>query len=187
MGRSAQSPAVDLTKAAPDSSASPSTRGSRSLPAIFVAALTVVAALVTALTLLLLDARSATDDEKRDALVVDTAREVVVNLTTLNHNDPDGDIERILAGTTGSFRDEFTATEDSFRQVLNMGQVESAGEIKEAGLIDADDSSAQVLVAAASTVKNADAPEGQSRVYRMKVSLESVDGSWLVSNVEFVS
>ncbi len=160
------------------------------LPATVLVLLTLtvlIIALLVAGTIMLLDVRSADSDKTRDATVLDTARQVVVNLTTLNHNSVDADIGRILGGTTGSFRDQFSNASGSFRQVLDRGKVDSTGEIKEAGLISSDDDNAQVLVAAASTVKNTDAPNGESRVYRMKVSLQHIDNSWLVSDVEFVA
>lgn len=160
----------------------------RRLWAILLPALVLVnVALVITASLMLHNVRQTDADKTTDTTVVETARQVVVNLTTLNHASADADINRILAGTTGTFRDQFSNASGSFRQVLDTGQVDSTGDIKEAGLIDANDDTAHVLVAAASTVKNTDAPNGESRVYRMKVTLEHVDNAWLVSNVEFVS
>ena len=71
--------------------------------------------------------------------------------------------------------------------MLNEGQVESTGEVKSVGIIDATDDHATVLAAVTSTVKNTEAPDGELRVYRMKMILDQVDGRWLVSNVEFVA
>ena len=50
-----------------------------------------------------------------------------------------------------------------------------------------NDNQATVLTAVTSIVKNTEAPEGQQRVYRMKMTLDHTDGRWLVSNVEFVA
>ena len=131
--------------------------------------------------------RSEQAAQSRDRQVLDTARQVVVNLVTLRHQSVDEDIQRVADGTTGPFRDQFTSASGSFGDVLNQGQVESTGEVKVAGLVEADDNHAVVLAAVTSTVKNTEAPDGEIRVYRMKVSLESVDGNWLVSDVEFVA
>jgi Mce-associated membrane protein len=65
--------------------------------------------------------------------------------------------------------------------------VESTGEIEEAGIVTADDKHAVALAAVTSTVKNTEAPDGEIRVYRMKVTLDVVDDKWLVSDVEFVA
>ncbi|MBA8961936.1 Mce-associated membrane protein [Rhodococcus percolatus] len=133
------------------------------------------------------DLRAEQTAQSRDEQVLETARQVVVNLVTLRHQSVDEDIQRVADGTTGPFRDQFTSASGSFGDVLNQGQVESTGEVKEAGLVDADDDHAVVLAAVTSTVKNTEAPDGEIRVYRMKVSLDSVDGNWLVSDVEFVA
>ncbi|MET8430918.1 hypothetical protein [Nocardia sp. NPDC004860] len=144
-------------------------------------------ALAVATVLMFLQVRSTDAHKSRDAAAVAAARQMVVDLTTLSQQAVEPDINRILAETTGSFRDQFTHQADTFRQVLSKGAVDSTGEVTEAGLSSADDDHAEVLVASTSTVKNTDAPDGQQRVYRMKVSLQHVSGAWLVSNVEFVS
>ena len=131
--------------------------------------------------------RAEQSAQSRDRQVLETARQVVVNLVTLRHQSVEEDIQRVADGTTGPFRDQFTSASGSFGEVLNQGQVESTGEVKEAGLVEADDAHAVVLAAVTSTVKNTEAPDGEIRVYRMKVSLDSVDGNWLVSDVEFVA
>ncbi|WP_024794951.1 hypothetical protein [Tomitella biformata] len=146
-----------------------------------------VIVLAAAAIALLLNVRGADAADRRDALVVETAREVVVNLTTLDFASADADIERILAGTSGAFREQFASSSSSFREVLERGEVASTGEIREAGLVRADGDSAEVLLAVTSMVKNTDIPGGEGRVYRMKASLERAGDAWLVSDVEFVS
>ncbi|PPJ25556.1 hypothetical protein C5F51_22195 [Nocardia nova] len=143
--------------------------------------------LTVAATLMQFHMRATDSDTDRDAEVVATARRMVTDLTTLNQGGVDGSIKRILDETTGSFRDQFSHQADSFRQVVAKGGVDSTAQVTEAGLVDADDDHAQVLVASTSTVKNTDAPNGQQRLYRMKVSLQHVGATWLISDVEFVS
>ncbi|MFF3572712.1 hypothetical protein ACFYXQ_33580 [Nocardia jiangxiensis] len=146
-----------------------------------------VIALTTVTAVMLVDNRAISAHKQRDAAVLAAARRMVVDLTTLNRTSVEPDITRILAETTGSFRDQFTHQADTFRQVIGKGAVTSTGSVVESGLISADDGQAQVLVASTSTVQNSDAPNGQQRVYRMKVSVQHVGDEWLVSNVEFVS
>lgn len=153
----------------------------------FLVALTVisVAAGASAVTLYR-ENRTFDAHHARDAQIVDTARQVAVNLVTLRYGSAREDLDRILQGTTGAFRDQFTDVSGSFGQVLEQGQVESTGEVKSAGLVDATDSTATVIAAVTSTVKNTEAPGGDPRSYRMKVDLEKDGSQWLVSNVEFV-
>ncbi|WP_216892872.1 hypothetical protein [Nocardia alni] len=156
-----------------------------------VAGLTVltvaIIALIAITAVLLVDNHANDAHEQRDAAVTAAARRMVADLTTLNRTSVEPDITRILGETTGSFRDQFTHQADSFREVIAKGAVDSTGSVAESGVISADDDHAQVLVASTSTVRNSDAPNGQERVYRMKVSLQHVGGGWLVSDVEFVS
>ncbi|MFE3229215.1 hypothetical protein [Nocardia sp. NPDC059228] len=128
--------------------------------------------------------RAATE---RDHAVLDTGRRVAAELVTLDHNSAQRDLDSIAANSTGSFRDQFSKVSGTFASVLSQGRVESTGEVKEVGISSADDHHATVLAAVTSTVKNTEAPDGQLRVYRMKMSLDKIDSKWLVSNVEFVA
>lgn len=123
----------------------------------------------------------------RDVTVLDTATQMATNLVTLRHQSLDEDIQKVADGTTGPFHEQFATSSGGFGDVLNQGQVESTGEVKSAGVVDATDDHATVLAAVTSTVKNTEAPDGEMRVYRMKMTLDLVDGRWLVSNVEFVA
>lgn len=149
-----------------------------------------VAALVAVLALLGVkgtDLYQAKQDEKRNSEVLDVTREVVAGLVSLDYRRSKADLNRIKSVATGSFQQQFEQLATSFEQVLSSGEVLSTGSVKEAGIITADDDAAQVLAAVSSIVKNTEAPDGQQRVYRMKVDLTAADHAWKVSNVEFVS
>ncbi|ASR04997.1 MULTISPECIES: hypothetical protein [Gordonia] len=149
-----------------------------------------VAALVAVLALLGVkgtDLYQAKQDEKRNSEVLDVTREVVAGLVSLDYRRSKADLDRIKSVATGSFQQQFEQLATSFEQVLSSGEVLSTGSVKEAGIITADDDAAQVLAAVSSIVKNTEAPDGQQRVYRMKVDLTAADHAWKVSNVEFVS
>ena len=131
--------------------------------------------------------RTEQANDARDSQILNSVRQVVVDLVTLRHQSVDEDIQRVADGTTGAFREQFISASGSFGDVLSTGQVESTGEVKEAGIVTADDNHAVALAAVASTVKNTEAPNGEIRVYRMKVTLDAVNDQWLVSDVEFVA
>ncbi|MCD2114736.1 hypothetical protein LQ384_26910 [Rhodococcus rhodochrous] len=123
----------------------------------------------------------------RDVAILDAAAQMATNLVSLGHQSVDEDLEKISDGTTGPIHDQLSASVLGFVDVLNEGQVESTGEVKSAGIVDSTDDHATVLAAVTSTVKNTEAPDGEIRVYRMKMTLDLVEGRWLVSNVEFVA
>ncbi|WP_280200776.1 hypothetical protein [Nocardia cyriacigeorgica] len=131
--------------------------------------------------------RQAVAAEARNNEVLSTASEMSVNLVTMGHSSADSDLARILDGTTGDFRAQFASMADGFRLLLDQGEVQSSGQVAGAGIVEADNNRATVLCAVTSTVKNSEAPDGEIRVYRMKLSLDHTGGRWLVSNVEFVA
>ncbi|GAC49169.1 hypothetical protein [Gordonia aichiensis] len=123
----------------------------------------------------------------RHAEVIAATKQAAKNLVTLRYGSADEDVKRIRENATGEFLNQMGDTTGSFSTVLQQGKVESTGEAREVAVLNADKTSATTIAAVTSTVKNAQAPEGQPRVYRMKVSLTNKDNRWLVSNVEFVS
>lgn len=125
--------------------------------------------------------------EERNNEILSTASEMSVNLVTMGHSSADSDLARILDGTTGDFRAQFASMADGFQSLLDQGAVQSSGQVVGAGIAEADNDRATVLSAVTSTVKNSEAPDGEVRVYRMKLSLDHTAGRWLVSNVEFVA
>lgn len=131
--------------------------------------------------------RAAAEVEDRDSEVLNVASTMAANLVTLSQGTAEADLARVVAGTTGDFRDQFVSATDGFGSLLSQGGVDSTGEVKSAGIVESSDGRSTVLAAVTSTVKNNEAPEGEIRVYRMKLTLESVDDHWLVSNVEFVA
>ncbi|MDV7246620.1 MULTISPECIES: hypothetical protein [Rhodococcus] len=179
-------PPETSTDAAEDSGG-PARRGGRAT----LAAVVFLGAIVLAGSVLGLrswsDWRTTEAAAARDVAVLDTATAMATNLVTLRHQSIDEDIKKVADGTTGPFHEQFATSSGGFGDVLNQGQVESTGAVKSAGIVDSTDDHATVLAAVTSTVKNTEAPDGEMRVYRMKMTLDLVDGRWLVSNVEFVA
>ena len=148
---------------------------------LVIAVATVVGA-ISAIT-----ASAALDADSRDRQILDVATGMAVNLVTLGKDNADADLSRVIDGTTGDFREQFVSAADGFGALLAEGGVESVGEVKSAGIVESNDETATVLAAVTSTVKNIEAPTGEVRVYRMKLTLADIEGAWLVSNVEFVA
>jgi len=96
------------------------------------------------------------------------------------------DMNRLLGETTGAFQDQFTQQEKLYSKLLNDSQVSSTGTVVQAGVEGIQLGKATVLVAAVAEVKNNAVPDGQHRVYRMRVSLKRDGDRWLVSNMELV-
>lgn len=120
------------------------------------------------------------------ALLVQVGRQGALNLTTIDWQHADTDIQRILDSATGTFYDDFSKRSKPFVDVVKKAQSKSAGTVVEAGLESQSGDEAQVLVAISVKTSNAGAPEEEPRHWRMRVSVKKVGDEAKVSNVEFV-
>jgi Mce-associated membrane protein len=124
-------------------------------------------------------------DEQRK-LFLEVGRQGALNLTTIDFQEADKDVQRILDSATGTFYDDFQKRAQPFVEVVKQAQSKSVGTIAEAGLESESDNSAQVLVAVTVKTSNAGAPDQQPRAWRMRISVQKVGDDAKVSNVEFV-
>jgi Mce-associated membrane protein len=119
-------------------------------------------------------------------LYVQVARQVAVNLTTINYSEVDSDINRILQSATGAFYDDFEKRSQPFVDVVKKVQSKSEGAVAEAALLSEAKDQAQVLVAVSVKTTIAAAPEQEPRRWRMTISVQKTGDGAKVSNVEFV-
>lgn len=156
------------------------------LGALFVTVLALVAALVVMAVKApgVLDRRDA---EERRGEVLQEAKQHAVNFTTLDYRTFEDDIELVLDGATGSFREEFGASVEEVRELVTQNESVSKGSISEAGLVSLDDDSARVLVVADTEVSNLASPDPQPRHYRIQMDLTRTGERWLVGDLTFVS
>jgi len=124
-------------------------------------------------------------DEQRE-LFLQVGRQGALNLTTIDFQNADTDVARILDSATGTFHDDFQKRSQPFIDTVKQAQSKSVGTITEAGLESESDDEAQVLVAVAVKTSNAGAAEQQPRAWRMRISVQKVGDQAKVSNVEFV-
>src|SRR4051812_16969442 len=85
-------------------------------------------------------------DEQRK-LFLQVGRQGALNLTSIDWQQADADVKRILDSATGTFYDDFQKRAQPFVEVVKQAQSKSVGSIAEAGLESESDDSAQVLVA----------------------------------------
>jgi Mce-associated membrane protein len=117
---------------------------------------------------------------------VAAARQTTVNFVSVSASSVDRDLQRILAGSTGDFKDEFSRGQSQVRATIVENNVESRGSVLRAALVSGDRRTAVVLVAIDATVKNSKAPDGRVSHYRIQVEVAYVSGHWLVSRLQFV-
>jgi len=151
-----------------------------------VAGLILVVALSALVGWLVVRTHRATAVDERQSQIVQAARQGALNLTTIDWQRADADVQRILDSATGDFYDDFAKRSAPFIKVVKEAKSTSTGSITEAGLESESGDSAQVLVAVAVKTANVGAPDQQPREWRMRLAVQKVGDAMKVSNVEFV-
>jgi Mce-associated membrane protein len=171
---------------APDEEAAPAKPGMSHLRLATIVGLVVVVALAGLTGWLgFRTYQSHKADEERN-LFLQVGRQGALNLTTIDWQQADANVQRILDSATGTFYDDFQKRAQPFVEVVKQAQSKSVGTIAEAGLESESDNGAQVLVAVTVKTSNAGAPEQAPRAWRMRISVQKVGDEAKVSNVEFV-
>lgn len=122
---------------------------------------------------------------------LDSAREYAVTLTTADPSTIDAQIARIIDGSTGAFHDRYAKHSTELRAMLLANKVTTRGEIVDSAVKSATAQTASVLLVVQQTFTSATLPApapGQPDapppdVTSMALTLQKVDGRWLVSNV----
>ena len=113
-------------------------------------------------------------------------RQCALNLTTLDWQHADGDVQRVLDSATGQFYDQFSKRKQPFIDVLKKAQSKSVGTITEAGVESESDDKAQVLVAVSIKTSNLGVDDEAPRQWRMRITMEKSGSETKISNVAFV-
>jgi Mce-associated membrane protein len=121
----------------------------------------------------------------RDAVLA-ASRQAAVNLVSVNYNTADADIQRVRDSSTGDFASLFGQNTDSYAGVVKQGKVISTGQVTEAGVESLDGDDAQVIAGISSKVQNTQVPQGETRQYRVEMSMHYEDGAWKVAKMEFI-
>src|ERR1700730_647521 len=126
--------------------------------------------------------------DEQQKLFLQVGRQGALKLTTIDWQQADANVQRILDSATGTFYDDFQKRSQPFVEVVKQAQSKSVGTIAEAGLEpnSITDNGAQVLVAVMVKTSNTGAPDQQPRSWRMRISVQKVGNEAKVSNVEFV-
>ena len=125
--------------------------------------------------------------EDLNKLLLQVGRQGALNLTTIDWQQAEGDVQRVLDSATGTFYDDFQKRAGPFVEVVKQAQSKSEGTIAEAGLEEVSGDEGRVLVAVTVETSNAGAPEQQPRAWRMRITVQKTgEDEAKVANVEFV-
>jgi Mce-associated membrane protein len=189
---------VDLQTAKDASGQAPPVEGSQSkrqrlrqrVPALStilkVAAILAICACGGAGGYMLWQDRDTAKHARRAADVVASAKQGVVNMTSMDFNKAKEDVQRVLDGSTGEFRDEFQRRAEDFTSVVQQSKVVTLGTVTAAGIESIDEHSASVLVSATSLITNSTGAEDEPRPLRLRVTMTDDGGRYKISKVEMV-
>lgn len=125
-------------------------------------------------------------DERNRAEFVAAAKQVVVTLMSIDFNNPQDSVQRIIDNSTGPFRDEFQGAAEDFVRVSKDAKVTTKATVNVAAVESMTADSAVALVAASSTVTNAAGANEAPRNWRLTVDLQREGDQIKMSKVEFV-
>lgn len=124
--------------------------------------------------------------QRNHDLFLDVGRQAAADLTSIDYNDVDADLQRITENSTGSFRDDFRQRAPSFAEFVRQIKSISEGTVSEAGVESQHGNEAQVIVAIKVNASSADGGALEQRYWRMRIGVQKVDNTAKVTNVEFV-
>lgn len=133
--------------------------------------------------------RDAVDEDLTETQheIAAAARAEALAFLTVDHEDMDPLVDAVLAGATGSFKEQYESQREMLTNEAVRTEATSTAEVVALGVGGFTDDAGDVLIAANSTVANSKTgPEGQVRYFRLRLSLVREGDRWLTSNLEFV-
>ncbi|WP_420750518.1 hypothetical protein [Rhodococcus sp. O3] len=127
---------------------------------------------------------AAVDRAASEAL--ETASNYAVTLTSIQAGDIDRNFSDVLAGATGEFLDMYSRSSSHLKQMLVDNNATSTGTVVDAAVRSATADEAVVLLFVDQTITNTASPEPRVDRSRVVMTLDKVDGRWLVSRVDLL-
>ena len=116
---------------------------------------------------------------------IDTAKQGVVAVTSIDFNSVRDQVRHIIDNSTGSFRDDFITRSDQFIQVAQASKAVAKGSVTAAAMESVKTDEAVVLVVGSEQITNAVGNQ-QPRSFRFRVTVTRDSGQLKVSKLELV-
>ena len=151
-----------------------------------VAALTATIVLLAAGGLMIMHQQDVRAHDRARAEFAAAARQVVVTLMSIDFKNPQDSVQRIVDNSVDPFRQEFQGAAEDFIKVSQDAKVTTKATVNAAAVESMTADTASVLVAASSTVTNAEGAEEAPRNWRLMVDLKRDGDRIKMAKVEFV-
>lgn len=153
--------------------------------AVAVIVILTIASMVVTGLMLVAHQRVVAQRAHHDELVA-AAREGVIALLSIDYNRAKADVQHVIDLSTGTFKNDFTRGADDFVKTAEQSKAVTVGTVKSAALEKETGDTGVVLLAASSTVTNANGAHQDPRAWRMSVTVARDGAQYKMSNVEFV-
>ena len=130
--------------------------------------------------------RLTQQEQQRTAEFTAAARQSVVTLMSLDFNNAQEDVQRIIDNSTGQFKQDFETQAEDFTKVAKDSKVVTEVTVNVASLKSMTDDTATALVSATSRVTNTAGANQEPRSWRLMVDLIRDGDQIKMSKVEFV-
>jgi Mce-associated membrane protein len=120
------------------------------------------------------------------------ARAEAVNFFTLSYQQIDADLANVLALATGSFKTQYAAKEATIKKGILAGDLSSSATVAQGNVGVELQTSARVVVLVAVDATTTAPKTSKSKAtsetdrYRIRLTVNHVNGRWLVSSIEQV-
>lgn len=153
---------------------------------VAVATVVVICALLGASGWMLWHHHTVVAERQRSAAYIAAARQGVINLTSLDFNNAQRDVQRVLDSATGEFKDDFQRRADDFASVVKDSKAVTQGTIGATAVESMNKDSAVVLVLGNERITNLAGAKDDPRAFRFRVSVVREGDQLKISKVEFV-
>ena len=120
--------------------------------------------------------------------VTKAAEDETLAFLTVDYKNMDPLIDKVLAGATGTFKEQYTSAKDALKSTAVQGKSVATGDVKAVGIGDIDSDTAVVFVAADGSVTNkSTAGKAQPRAYRFKLTMVRKGDKWLTSDLQILN
>ena len=149
--------------------------------------------IVTSVVLFTKGAAATPGDSRAEALsrqydeVTKAARAETVAFLTVDHRNMDPLIDKVLAGATGQFKEQYGRAQVTLKTTAQQAQSVATGKVREVGIGDIDADTAIVFVAADGSVTNKSTKgKAEPRSYRFKLTMVRKGDKWLTSDLQIL-
>jgi Mce-associated membrane protein len=120
-------------------------------------------------------------------IFVQAARRTAIDLTTVDYQDAEGDVQRVLDSATGEFYERFAKRAPLLIETVTRERSQAVSAVSEAGLEWQSRDEAQVLVAVSVASTHLGGLDLLPHELRMRMTVQRVADQAKVSDIEYVT